>query len=187
MNTRWKLWVEGPSDKAIMCCLLRRMNNVESVEPAVIGGGVTKIAKVAPLIRRSSDGGQRVAMILDANSDFQQTFDKAKTEIERLDLPVERQFLLPDNEHSGSLETLLEQMAVSSHQVIYGCLDRYGDCLRAHDKSYRPPDSKGRLYAYCEALDIETNADRRDYTNESHWNLDAHALEPLKRFLRALC
>ena len=84
MNTRWKLWVEGSSDKALVWCLLRQMD-VENVEPAVIDGGVTKIAKVEQQIRRSSDGGQRVAMILDANSDFQQTFDKAKTEIEHHD------------------------------------------------------------------------------------------------------
>ena len=81
-------------------------------------------------------------------------------------------------------------MAVPRHQVIYGCLDRYGDCLRTHDESYRPPDSKGRLYAYCEALSIKRNArnsDKHVYTNSSHWNLEAHALEPLKRFLESLC
>lgn len=58
--------------------------------------------------------------------------------------------------------------------------------MRTHDTSYRPTAPKGRIYAYCEALGIETNASKRDYANASHWNLDARELEPLKRFLTSL-
>lgn len=142
MNARWKLWVEGPGDKALVQCLLRHLN-VEDVEPDCLKGGVNKLANMETHIRRSSDGGYRVAMILDANSDYQQKVEKAKSEIRRLCLPIERCFLLPDDEHSGDLETLLERMFVPPHQVIYRCLDRYGECLRTHDTSYRPPVPRG--------------------------------------------
>lgn len=185
MDARWKLWVEGPGDKALVQCLLRHLN-VENVEPDCLKGGVNKIANMATQIRRSSGGGYRVAMILDANCDYRKRFEKVKSEINRLRLPIERCFLLPDDEHSGDLETLLERMFVPPHQVIYRCLDRYGECLRTHDTSYQPPVPKGRIYAYCEARGIELNASKRDYANPSHWNLDARELEPLKRFLTSL-
>ncbi len=186
MDTRWKLWVEGPSDKALVRDLLRHMD-VANVETAIIGGGVTKIANVAPLIRESGNRGFRVALILDADSDYKQLDADVTKEIDRLELPIERYFLFPDNEHSGSLETLLERMAAGAHRVVYGCLDEFEECLRNHDRAYRAPEPKGRIYAYCEALGIETNASRRCYDDSSHWDLDAPVLEPLKRFLQSLC
>lgn len=186
MNARWKLWVEGRGDKALMRCLLRHLN-VDNVELDCLHGGVNKLANMATQIRRSSGGGHRIAMILDANCDYQQKVEKAKSEIERLRLPIERCFLLPDDEHSGDLETLLERMFVPPHQIIYSCLDRYGECLLTHDPSYQPLVPKERIYAYCEALDIKRNESERDYADASHWNLDARELEPLKRFLTSLC
>lgn len=75
MNARWKLWVEGPGDKALVQCLLRHLN-VENVKPDCLHGGVDKLANMATQIRRSSDGGYLAAMILDANSDFQQKVER---------------------------------------------------------------------------------------------------------------
>lgn len=186
MDAGWKLWVEGPGDKAFVQCLLRHLN-VENVKPYCLHGGVDKLANMETQIRRSSGGGHRIAMILDANCDYQQKVEKAKSEIDRLCLPIERCFLLPDDEHSGDLETLLERMFVPPHQVIYSCLDRYGECLRNNDPSYQHPAPKGRIYAYCEALGIKPNESERDYADASHWNLEARELEPLKRFLTSLC
>ena len=48
------------------------------------------------------------------------------------------------------------------------------------------PVAKGRIYAYCEALGIETHAARRDYSDPSCWDLGTPALEPLKQFLVGL-
>ena len=45
---------------------------------------------------------------------------------------------------------------------------------------------KARIYAYCEALGVETNAKKRDYRDSAYWNLDTPALEPLRAFLRGL-
>lgn len=186
MDTRWRLWVEGPSDKALVQSLVRRWS-MRNVELDVICGGVDHLAKVKTQIVRSSDAGSRVALILDADSDYKQRYADVTKEIDRLELPIERYFLFPDNQHSGSLETLLERMAAGAHRVVYGCLDEFEECLRNHDQAYRSPEPKGRIYAYCEALGIETNASRRCYDDSSHWDLDAPVLEPLRRFLQSLC
>lgn len=71
------------------------------------------------------------------------------------------------------------------HQKIYNCFKDYEGCL--HRNGYRIPGGKAMIYAYCNALDIETQPSRRDYCDAKHWNLDnATALQPLKQFLQSL-
>lgn len=186
MSQRWKLWVECSSDKALVQSLVRQWS-IQNVELDVIGGGVNHLAKIKQQIIRSSDAGNHVALILDADSDYEQQDAEVTKKIDRLKLPVERYFLLPDNQHSGNLETLLECIAAVPYRAIYDCLDEYGTCLQRHDQSYRYPEPKGRVYAYCEALSIKTNPSKRCYDGSPHWDLDAPVLEPLKRFLASLC
>lgn len=45
MNARWRLWVEGPGDKALVKYLLRHLK-VEDVEPDCLHGGVDKLANI---------------------------------------------------------------------------------------------------------------------------------------------
>ena len=106
-------------------------------------------------------------------------------ELRRLELQVERSFLLPDDMTEGKLETLLERMAHPSHRVVYRCFDAYVECLRATDPSYSTPDSKARLYAYCHALGAELQAEK-DYDDPAHWDHDVPSLQPLCEFLRGL-
>ena len=105
-----------------------------------------------------------------------------------LRLPIKNDdcFLIPNDSEPGDLETLLERIAVSGHRVVYECFQQYEDCLQSKSESYHLPNSKARIFAYCEALDIETNANRRDYGDSSYWNLSAPVLNPLKDFLLRL-
>ena len=84
----------------------------------------------------------------------------------------------------GSLGKL-EEMAVSDHRVVYDCLKKYEDCLLSNGK-YQLPNPKGRIYAYCEALNIETHPSKRNYGDSEYWDLNTPALEPLEQFLRDL-
>ena len=126
--------------------------------------------------------------MVDADSNIAKSREKLHNAIERHELPVDidRSFFLPDNEGKGCLETLLERMAVAQHREIFGCFEQYGACVSNLDSQYCLPDMKARIYAYCEALGIETNAKKRDYRDSAYWNLDTPALEPLKAFLRGL-
>ena len=178
----WTLFVEGTSDQAFVQWLLRRLG-VDNVRVAVIKGGVSKLESVANEILKNRDEGRRIAVLLDADSDVERRRNDLENEIARLSLPIERAFLLPDDTEEGELETLLEQMAPSSRQAVYGCFDEYEACLRNLDPKYKTPNRKARVYAYCEAVGAKTGSDK-SYDDSTHWNEAAPGLEPLRRFLR---
>ena len=180
----WALFVEGQDDEAFVIWLLRRLG-VDNVRVDVIGGGISKLHSVSNEIRKSHDKGRRVALLLDADTDAQNRGVELVREIHRLSLPIERSFLLPDDTSEGELETLLEQMAHPSHQTVYCCLDDYNECLHRHDQNYTTPDSKARVYAYCEAVGADTKS-KKDYGDPTHWDGEAPCLEPLRQFLRGL-
>ena len=180
----WALFVEGRWDEFFIRRLLRRLG-VDDVTVGRIGGGVSALHMVAQQIRRSRADDKRVALVLDADTSAKRTGEDLARELRRLELQVERSFLLPDDVTEGKLETLLERMAHPSHRVVYRCFDAYVECLRAADSSYSTPDSKARLYAYCHALGAELQAEK-DYDDPAHWDHDAASLQPLCEFLRGL-
>lgn len=185
MSSQWQIFVEGPDDQAFLNDLLQHLN-ISNANTSIIGGGVAKLPKIDNEVRRAYDAGKLIAIVLDANSDLANRYAESEKQKESLQLPIARFFLLPNNRDPGCLETLLESMAVSTHRVVYNCFDQYETCLQNHSTPYNLPNHKARIYAYCEALNIETRASKRKYVNSPYWNLDALALEPLKQFLRAL-
>ena len=107
-----------------------------------------------------------------------------------LQIPEDQVFLIPDHRSPGDLETLLESITNLAHKDIFECLDEYASCLRETSTRvpYSPPDRKGRIFAYCQALGIEPTGTKRDYfAQPEYWNLDAPALQPLSSFLTGLC
>ena len=180
----WALFVEGDWDEVFVRWLLGRLG-VENVSVSPIGGGVSMLRNVDNQIRRSSDEGNRVALLLDADTHPQQTRVDLATEIERLGLQVERSFLLPDDTGPGDLETLLEQMAPAAHGAVYPCFAEYEACLRRGDPTYVVPNRKARVYAYCHAVGAETGPNK-NYDDETHWDPEVAGLVPLSRFLRDL-
>lgn len=175
------VFCEGKSDKVFLKCVVRQMK-IDNLEMIPVEGGVASLEKIAPEIRRRHDEGRLVALILDANSDPAGRRDELALRIADLALPVSRSFLLPNDQDSGCLETLLQRLAVDEHRVIYDCFAHYEQCLRDSASNYELPHVKGKIYAYCEALGIE----ERDYTDTQFWNLEAAEIEPLKLFLQGL-
>ena len=109
----------------------------------------------------------------------------------KLPIAAEYCFLMPNDQDSGDLETLLERISVAEHRTLHDCFEEYERCLQTRNeyRSYRIPNNKVRkatIYAYCEALDIETNEIKRDYCDPQHWDLNAPAIVPLKQFLATL-
>lgn len=184
MTTSWHVYVKGKADKRFLECLVSHMNII-GIDFRPIGGGLSKLPQVQPQMKQSSNEGKQLGVILDANSDCRQCQNNLTEIIRKLGVRVEKTFMLPDDDRPGSLETLLEELAVKPHRNLYSCFEKYEECLRKDD--YRLPSGKARVYAYCNALGIETHEDKRDYCDAKHWNLDkAPALEPLKQFLRSL-
>ncbi len=181
MVADWVVFVEGKDDEHFIKCLLKHIN-IANVDIAPIGGGVSKLPKVANEIKKRQDAGSQIAFVLDANSNFEERCAEFLRQKDKLELP-DRFFLLPNNKDEGCLETLLEEMAIPDHRVVYDCLEKYGDCLRSKEGDYQLLNHKGRIYAYCEALNIETHPSKHNYGDPEYWNLNTPALEPLKQFL----
>ena len=183
MNSDLAIFVEGKSDEVFLRCLLHHIGLCDAnIIP--IGGGISKLEAAKPAINRACDKASRTAIILDADDSAPKTRRKFLGEKNRLWLPIQHFFLLPNGNDSGCLETLLKGIPTSPHDKIYKCFDAYENCLRNAQSNYIVPNPKARIYAYCEALGIETNANERDYGD--HWDLNSPILQPLKNFLRSL-
>jgi hypothetical protein len=183
MDVEGVVFCEGTSDKTLLDGVTRRMK-IANLEMVPIGGGISHLDKIAPQIRRRHDEGRRVGLILDANSDPADRRRSLDNALARLELTVFDTFFLPNNRDPGCLEDVLEGLAVEDHRAIYDCLANYERCLMDCGPGYQAPHAKGKIYAYCEALGIETRDRERDYTDNRYWNLEAAALEPLKQFLK---
>lgn len=180
---QWDVYVEGESDQRFLTCIARHMQ-VGGLRFRRIGTNMHGLRQMIPQLRQSHDAGKHIAVVLDANSDPECQQKELQRIIVEIGLPVSRSFLLPDNRQPGCLETLLEGIAVAPHRAIYDCFDSYEKCLDSAD--YPLPGAKARVYAYCRAVGSETRPAKRDYCNNSHWDLDAAVLEPLREFLRSL-
>ena len=126
--TTWHVYVEGRADKRFLECLVSHMKLMD-IDFRPIGGGISKLHKMRPQLQQSSDEGNRLGIILDANSDCQQCRSELTRIIENLGVRVEKTFLLPDDVRTGCLETLLEELAVRPHQELYNCFEKYQACL----------------------------------------------------------
>ena len=184
-RVQWSIFCEGKADKRFLECVAQHLR-ISNVRFLRLGGGVSRLEHMDPKIRREHDGGKSVAVILDANSDPQGRRRELRQNVMELELPIDREFLLPNDGDPGELETLLQRLAVDDHAVIHDCFDQYERCLSESKRGYKPPHIKGRIYAYCEALRIATDDDKRNYTDEQYWNLEAAALAPLRDFLQEL-
>lgn len=99
-------------------------------------------------------------------------------------------FLFPDNQHDGTLETLLLDLIPEDYrrEFIDGCWGAYCDCVKTHKAPY-PPTLKHTIGQY--AARFEKRAASRNqlydstFAEDFMWNWDSPALDPLKRFLTA--
>ena len=180
MNEPGTIFCEGDSDKKFLADLLEYLG-IFNVNVTAIGGGVGRLANVAPLIRQAVDRGD-VALILDANSGVDSRRAKIAEILATEDIVIGDVFLLPNNCDPGDLETLLKQLCLEEHRAIHDCFEEYTGCLADRSSMYRRPSGKEQIYAYCQALGIDPRAPRRNYLDEDCWNLDA-AAEPLMKFL----
>lgn len=187
MSDSWTIFVEGKSDSRFLLCLLEHYS-INNIEIERLGGGASRLPTLAPTIRRRHDGGHRIAVLLDADHKPERTRLQFQQQRDSLQLPISDDdlFLLPNDVDQGDLETLLEQISVAQYRGIYDCFDRYENCLLDESELFHLPNSKARIFAYCETLNIETHANKRDYGDSGHWDLAAPALVPLKKFLLGL-
>ena len=99
-------------------------------------------------------------------------------------------FLFPDNQNDGTLEALLLNLIpeIRRREFIDGCWGAYCDCVKAHNAPYQPT-LKHAIGQYAARFEKRAATKNQLYdstfADESMWNWDSPALDPLKRFLTA--
>lgn len=141
-----------------------------------------------------SDNGGINLVIFDADTDA----EKRRTEISEykaecgLDFNL---FLLPNNQSTGALEDLLENIINPNNLPIFDCWNDYEEELRqvtipGRDNPLTTPAKKSKIYCYLETLHGTSKSQKkmikdanRNFLKQEHWNLDAEYIKPLKEFL----
>jgi len=197
------LFVEGVADKKFLHDYLRHLIPDFKVSDGMIvdSGGWTSIdsqkhkgESIRNQMNINTANGGLNLVIFDADKNYSDRMTVIQTWKSTYNLEFEL-FLLPNNNDSGDLETLLELIINKTNQPIFNCWADYEHCLaqRASKSIGKPltlPAKKSKIYGYLEALMGETKNEKkqikereRNYLNAEHWNLNATALLPLKNFL----
>ena len=99
-------------------------------------------------------------------------------------------FLFPDNQNDGTLEALLLDLIPEDchRELIDECWGAYCDCVKTHNVPYLPT-LKHAIGQYAARFEKRAATKNQLYAStfadESMWNWDSPALDPLKRFLTA--
>ena len=200
MNSSVAIIVEGKSDKCFFKAYLKHLGFGAITDNAKVQDGILLIDSGGVNATFSSFSSEltkicavrsKVLVIWDANNcsdkrrkDFEQGVQKiAPPKKVNKDIFL---FLLPDDSRQGELENLLED--ISTKKDIHNCFDEYKGCLKKNPE-YCPQSSKEtlkvKIYAYCEAMGVETHVEKRDYADKRLWDLDSDKLNALKDFLQS--
>lgn len=140
-----------------------------------------------PFVENTDAGGINL-VVFDADGSHQARAKELRDAAAKAAISFEH-FLFPDDQHRGDLEVLLCELVPDDKRVILDCHDGFVICMESHEHlSLQLPLLKSKVFAYLDALlpkrqKSKAKEAERDYRNTTHWNLDAPALEPLRKFL----
>lgn len=205
MMKRLLILVEGDADKKFIRDYFHHLFNEEAPQYSIIHtgdlkkdtGGYKKLTDEINIrqMRINTDQGGVNLVIFDADKDIETRRKELETVKEQCHVEFEL-FLLPNNQDTGALEDLLENIINPNNRPILDCWEDYEKKLVQLDIPERTPPplttpaKKTKIYGYLEALLGESKSQKelikdanRNYENTQHWNLDAEYLESLKEFL----
>ena len=206
MNKRFRIFVEGDADKKFLSDYYHHLFQ-ERVPQYSINhtgdlkgdktGGYKKLSDEINIreMRINTDQGGVNLVIFDADKDIEARRKELEAVKEQYHVEFEL-FLLPNNQDTGELEDLLENIINPNNRPIMDCWEDYEkELVKLEIPGRTPPPlttpaKKTKIYGYLEALLGDSNTQKelikevnRNYGNTLHWNLDAEYLEPLKGFL----
>lgn len=206
MKKRFRIFVEGDADKKFISDYYHHLFQEKAPQYSINHtgdlkgektGGYKKLSDEINIreMRINEDQGGVNLVIFDADKDVEARRKELEAIKEQYNVNFEL-FLLPNNQDTGALEDLLENIINPNNRPIFDCWENYEKELVTLDIPGRTPPplttpaKKTKIYGYLEALLGESNTQKelikevnRNYENTQHWNLDAEYLEPLKEFL----
>ena len=198
MKELYTIYVEGIADVRFLSQYIHHLFGIMVPKERIVkleGWTNLKGTTWQQRMRAITDKGGTNIVIIDADKDIDARRSDVLSWKEENALEFEL-FLLPNNQDTGALEDLLENIINSNNRPIFDCWENYEKELVTLDIPGRTPPplttpaKKTKIYGYLEALLGESNTQKelikevnRNYENTLHWSLDAEYLEPLKEFL----
>lgn len=203
MRQSYSIFVEGVADERLVGQLVEVLFDVEFPKRNlfVTNGWNALVASTSENLyinqmNRTSDNGGVNLVIFDADDDIEGRRKELLEWKAKHGVDFEL-FLLPNNHDNGELEDLLESIINPNNEPVMDCWKNYEDSLRQVDLPWREgepltiPAKKTKIYAYLEVLlgtsksqKERIKENKRDYTNQNHWNLNADSIKNLSDFLR---
>lgn len=173
------IFVEGSSDKIFLEMLCSYLNinaeyTITSSKDNLIN--TVKIKKY-----------DNPVIIFDADNDFQNSVNNIKNQIEIIDSTISPKiFLFPDNENTGNLETLLEDICI--YTDIKDCFIKYKTCIQtiaASNNKILSLNPKSQIFAYLEVFGYKTKVKNlHDMNYENIFDFKHERTKPLINFLK---
>lgn len=190
--------VEGDADKKFMEDYYHHLFQTPAPKNSIIHtGGYKKLADEVILLQMQMNTDQEGVnlVIFDADDDYKTRWEELSSLKEQYGVEFEL-FLFPNNQDTGALEDLLENIINPNNRPILDCWENYEEELRKLEIPGRTPPplttpaKKTKIYGYLEALLGESKKEKkmikeieRNYENPLHWDLDAEYLERLEEFV----
>ena len=198
MKELYTIYVEGIADVRFLSQYIHHLFGIMVPKERIVkleGWTNLKGTTWQQRMRAITDKGGTNIVIIDADKDIDARRSDVLSWKEENALEFEL-FLLPNNQDTGALEDLLENIINPNNRPIFDCWENYEkelvtlDILGRTPPPLTTPAKKTKIYGYLEALLGESNTQKelikevnRNYENTQHWNLDEEYLEPLKKFL----
>lgn len=198
MKERFHIIVEGLADLVFFEQYYRHLFGKSAPNGFVFKtDGKDNLPKFANQMRTMSANGGINLVVFDADDDIEARRKELLAIKEQFGVEFEL-FLLPNNNETGALEDLLENIINPNNKPIFECWEGYEKELVKLDIPGRTPPplttpaKKTKIYGYLEAYHGETKREKelikeanRNYTDPRLWNLDAEYLGALKGFMVA--
>lgn len=125
-------------------------------------------------------------IIFDADNDIQTSKRDIEKQLDDLEISLDniKIFLLPNNNDSGNLETLIENIV--KYKEILCCFDSYEYCLSKNmigNKNFRTPAKKTKVFAYMSSFGYKNPTKEDQFDLSPYVNFNSNYLKELKEFL----
>ena len=160
--------------------------------------GQDKLNKVLSFLKTEENEIEKMGILQDADTSFQDSLDAIKLEIENSEIDKSKieYFLTPNNKDVGDLETLLLSTLNKEKIPQLQCFQTYKDCLNKHIDIKTKAMDKAELYSYTMfAKDGKKTYIPKDsfmykpnkrYNDTGLWDLSKDEFQPLIRFVKSI-
>jgi predicted ATP-dependent endonuclease of OLD family len=183
MKLKATIFTEGKSDRIFLTQFIEENYKISVSDNQIISvGGKDSLPKFKERFLESTDQNLQNLVIFDADATIATRRQSIGDTINAMHLQAEI-FLFPNNQDTGDLEVLLENVINIDKKFIFDCFRDYEACLKKSEQKLNLPAQKTKIHAYLDLSFEETKIEKWNFTNNELWNLKSEYLNPLRDFL----